>query len=110
MDWETELLNSFETILHRDFPNPRRIGCPGRDLLAGWRPALEMLSPPWSSLISGCAPPASMNSRNSARNRTLEMPGSGYAACSLSGPEISGIGKSFDEFRGRKLKPTRLRK
>jgi hypothetical protein len=35
MDWETELLNSFETIVHRDFPNPRRIGCPGRDLLAG---------------------------------------------------------------------------
>jgi hypothetical protein len=22
MDWETELLNSFEAIVHRDFPNP----------------------------------------------------------------------------------------
>jgi hypothetical protein len=35
MDWETELLNSFEAIVHRDFPNPHRIGCPGRDSLAG---------------------------------------------------------------------------
>lgn len=35
MGWETELLNSFETIVHRDFPNPRRIGCPGRELLVG---------------------------------------------------------------------------
>jgi hypothetical protein len=33
MDWETELINSFETIVHRDFPNPQRIGCPGRDSL-----------------------------------------------------------------------------
>ena len=35
MDWETELIVSFETILHRDFPNPQRIGCPGRDSLMG---------------------------------------------------------------------------
>jgi hypothetical protein len=35
MDWETELLNSFEAVVHRDFPNPHRIGCPGRDSLAG---------------------------------------------------------------------------
>jgi hypothetical protein len=35
LDWETELLNSFEAIVHRDFPNPHRIGCPGRDSLAG---------------------------------------------------------------------------
>jgi len=35
MDWETELINSFETIVHRDFPNPQRIGCPGRDSLVG---------------------------------------------------------------------------
>lgn len=33
MDWEAKLLNSFETIVHRDFPNPRRIGCPGPDLV-----------------------------------------------------------------------------
>jgi hypothetical protein len=35
LDWETELLNSFEAVVHRDFPNPHRIGCPGRDSLAG---------------------------------------------------------------------------
>ena len=35
MDWETELLNSFEAIVHRDFPNPHRIGYPGRDSLVG---------------------------------------------------------------------------
>jgi hypothetical protein len=33
MDWDTELINSFDTIVHRDFPNPQRIGCPGRDSL-----------------------------------------------------------------------------
>ena len=33
MDWETELIDSFETIVHRDFPNPERTGCPGRDSL-----------------------------------------------------------------------------
>ena len=35
MDWETELIDSFETIVHRDFPNPQRIGCPERDSLVG---------------------------------------------------------------------------
>jgi hypothetical protein len=35
MDWETELLNSFEAIVHRDFPNPHRIGCPGSHSLVG---------------------------------------------------------------------------
>jgi len=35
MDWETELIDSFETLVHRDFPNPQRIGCPGHDSLVG---------------------------------------------------------------------------
>lgn len=35
MDWETELIDAFETIVHRDFPNPQRLGCPGRDSLVG---------------------------------------------------------------------------
>jgi hypothetical protein len=35
MDWETELITSFDAIVHRDFPNFRRIGCPGRDSLVG---------------------------------------------------------------------------
>ena len=34
MDWETDLIDAFEAIVHRDFPNYQRIGCPGRDSLA----------------------------------------------------------------------------
>ena len=33
MEWETELMAAFETVVHRDFPNPQRIGCPGHDSL-----------------------------------------------------------------------------
>lgn len=33
MDWETELMAAFETVLHRDFPNPHRIGCLGSECL-----------------------------------------------------------------------------
>lgn len=33
MDWETELMEAFVTGVNRDFPNPRRIGCPGNDFL-----------------------------------------------------------------------------
>ena len=33
MDWEADLIAAFETVLHRDFPNPQRIGCPGREFL-----------------------------------------------------------------------------
>lgn len=35
MDWETELIDALETVVHRDFPNPQRVGCPGRDSLVG---------------------------------------------------------------------------
>jgi hypothetical protein len=35
MDWETELINALEAIVHRDFPNPQRVGCPGRNSLLG---------------------------------------------------------------------------
>ena len=33
MGSEKELLEAFERIIHEDFPNPQRIGCPGRDAL-----------------------------------------------------------------------------
>ena len=33
MDWEAGLVSSFDTIVHRDFPNPDRIGCPGHNSL-----------------------------------------------------------------------------
>lgn len=33
MGSEKELLEAFERIIHEDFPNPQRIGCPGDDTL-----------------------------------------------------------------------------
>ena len=33
MDSERELLDTFEKVVHRDFPNPQRIGCPSYELL-----------------------------------------------------------------------------
>jgi hypothetical protein len=33
MDIEKDLIDAFETLLHRDFPNRERIGCPGHDAL-----------------------------------------------------------------------------
>jgi hypothetical protein len=33
MEYEEELLDAFDRIIHEDFPNPQRIGCPGRGAL-----------------------------------------------------------------------------
>src|SRR5208337_2246718 len=33
MDSEKELLDAFNRVVHEDFPNPRRIDCPGREVL-----------------------------------------------------------------------------
>lgn len=33
MGSEKELLDAFERIIHEDFPNPQRIGCPGHEAL-----------------------------------------------------------------------------
>lgn len=33
MGSEKELLEAFERIIHEDFPNPQRIGCPENDAL-----------------------------------------------------------------------------
>jgi hypothetical protein len=57
MDWDTELINSFETIVHRDFPNPQRIGCPGRDSLIGLATSLgDAQSAMVLAHIRQCAP------------------------------------------------------
>jgi len=57
MDWEAELINSFETIVHRDFPNPQRFGCPGRDSLAGLAACLgDAQSPLALAHMRQCAP------------------------------------------------------
>ena len=33
MDREKDLTEAFESLLHKDFPNSERVGCPGRDAL-----------------------------------------------------------------------------
>ena len=33
MDFEKELLDAFDRIVHEDFPNPQHIGCAGRQVL-----------------------------------------------------------------------------
>lgn len=33
MDWEKHLIDAFETVLHKDFANLQRIGCPGHESL-----------------------------------------------------------------------------
>jgi hypothetical protein len=33
MDSEKDLMDAFEKVVHRDFPNPQRVGCPGREVL-----------------------------------------------------------------------------
>lgn len=33
MDFEKDLLDAFDTVVHEDFPNPQRVGCPGREIL-----------------------------------------------------------------------------
>ena len=33
MDFEKELLDALDRIVHEDFPNPQHIGCPGRQVL-----------------------------------------------------------------------------
>jgi len=33
MDNEKELIDTFDRVVHQDFPNPQRVGCPGREAL-----------------------------------------------------------------------------
>lgn len=33
MDIEKDLIEAFRAMVHKDFPNPQRIGCPGHDAL-----------------------------------------------------------------------------
>lgn len=34
MDSEKDLIDAFENVVHRDFPNPERVGCPSHEVLA----------------------------------------------------------------------------
>jgi hypothetical protein len=33
MDSEKDLLDALDRVMHEDFPNPKRIACPGREVL-----------------------------------------------------------------------------
>lgn len=33
MDKEKDLIEAFENLVHKDFPNSERVGCPGSDAL-----------------------------------------------------------------------------
>jgi hypothetical protein len=33
MDNEKELIDTFDRVVHQDFPNSQRVGCPGREAL-----------------------------------------------------------------------------
>ena len=33
VDFEKEMLDAFDRVVHEDFPNPRRVACPGREIL-----------------------------------------------------------------------------
>lgn len=46
MNSEKDLMDAFEYVVHRDFPNPERVGCPGREVLA------QLASLPWDSKLS----------------------------------------------------------
>lgn len=57
MDIEKELLDTFDRVVHEDFPNPQRINCPGRLVLE--RLALEPTGTQFIQLIAHireCAP------------------------------------------------------
>jgi hypothetical protein len=57
MDIEKDLIDTFESLVRRDFPNPGRIGCPGHDALA--RFAARPGDPEISMLlehVTQCAP------------------------------------------------------
>lgn len=34
MDIEKDLIDAFESLVRRNFPNPHRVGCPGNEVLA----------------------------------------------------------------------------
>ena len=54
---EKDLIDAFEGVVHRDFPNPERVGCPAPETLA--RFATHPADPDFAGLlthIGQCAP------------------------------------------------------
>lgn len=57
MDSEKDLIDAFEKVVHRDFSNPERVGCPGNDVLE--RFATHPADPGFAGLLAHirqCAP------------------------------------------------------
>lgn len=57
MDSEKDLIDAFETMVHKEFANPERIGCPGCDSLV--RLASGLGNPEFASILAHvrqCAP------------------------------------------------------
>ena len=57
MDREEDLIVAFERVVHRDFPNPKRVGCPGHDSLVALAACrTEAQATPVLDHIRQCAP------------------------------------------------------
>lgn len=57
MDREKDLIDAFEIMVHNEFSNPERIGCPGRDSLV--RLASGLGNPEFATILAHvrqCAP------------------------------------------------------
>jgi hypothetical protein len=57
MGSEENLIDAFESIVHKDFPNPNRDGCPGHNSLM--KLALEASAPDCAGILAHvrrCAP------------------------------------------------------
>jgi hypothetical protein len=57
MDMEKDLIDAFESVVHKDFANPQRIGCPDHDSLV--RLASGMGNPEFAPVLAHvrrCAP------------------------------------------------------
>jgi hypothetical protein len=57
MDSEKDLIDAFDNVVHRDFPNPERLGCPGREVLAQLaHPPADTQLPHLLEHVRRCAP------------------------------------------------------
>ena len=57
MGTEKDLINAFESVVHQEFANPRRIDCPGHDALL--RLATQPADPEFATILAHvrqCAP------------------------------------------------------
>jgi hypothetical protein len=53
---ERELLRAYNRMLHRDYPNPERIGCPGREVLQKMAFSIQLVTNSMLEHLGQCAP------------------------------------------------------